>query len=102
MGYRGKLLIEHTCIELPNEFVEKYKEKYYIEEYNGKHFLNLSSKVERKYHGDIISDLNKLLKNAEYDVWAVILWDDGVIRKYNLRTGDEYVTVNLNKSKKYE
>lgn len=89
MGYRGKLLVRHTGIELPKEFVDKYKEKYYIGEHNGKHFLNIASKSEAKYHGDIIDDLEELLKNAVVNVWAVTLWEDGVVRRYNLTTGDE-------------
>lgn len=89
MGYRGKLLVEHTGIELPREFVEKYREQYHIGEHNGKHFLNIASKWETKYHGDIIDDLEELVKNAGYPVWAVTLWEDGVVRRYNLTSGDE-------------
>lgn len=89
MGYRGKLLVEHTGIELPNEFVEKYKEEYHIGEYSGKHFLNIASKLEKKYHSDIIDDLRELVKNAGFPVWAVTLWEDGVVIRYNLTNGNE-------------
>jgi hypothetical protein len=88
MGYRGKLLVEHTGIELPNYFVDKYKEDYHLGEYNGKYFLNISSKREKKSHFDIISDLEDMLKGIKSNVWAVILWEDGVIYRHNLSTGN--------------
>jgi hypothetical protein len=88
MGRRGKLLVEHTDIELPGEFVEKYKEDYYLGESDGKYFLNISSKHETKNHSDIISDLEDLLKGSSYDIWAVVLWEDGVIHRHNLSTGN--------------
>lgn len=89
MGIRGKLLVEHTGIELPNEFVEKYKEEYYLGEYEGRYFLNIASKSETKGHSDILMDLEELLKNSRGNVWAVVLWGDGVINRYNLVTGEE-------------
>jgi hypothetical protein len=88
MGYRGKLLVEHMGIELPNYFVEKYKEDYYLGEYNGKYFLNISSKFETKSHSDIIFDLEEILKGSACNVWAVTLWEDGVIYRHNLSTGN--------------
>ena len=82
-------MTEHTSIELPVEFVEKYKDGYHIlKSENGKYHLNVSSKFETKDHFDIISDLEDLVKGCIYSVWAVILWEDGVINRYNLSTGE--------------
>jgi hypothetical protein len=89
MGYRGKFMTEHTGIELPVEFVEKYKEEYHILKCeNGKYYLNVCSEFETKGHFNIISDLEDLVKDSNYNVWAVILWEDGVINRYNLSTGE--------------
>ena len=90
MGYRGKLMVEHTGIEFPNELVEKYEEDYYIgKNEDGKAYVNISSKNETKGHYDILSDLESLLKGSNYNVYAVILWEDGRIDKYNLCTGKQ-------------
>jgi hypothetical protein len=90
MGYRGKLMVEHTGIELPNELVKKYEEDYYIAKgENGKAYVNISSKNETKGHYEILSDLQDLLKGNSFYVYAVILWEDGRIDKYNLSSGEQ-------------
>ena len=90
MGYRGKLMVEHTGIEFPEHLVKKYEEDYYIgKNEEGKSYVNISSKNETKGHYDILSDLESLLKGNNYNVYAVILWEDGRIDKYNLCTGKQ-------------
>ena len=85
MGYRGKLTTNDSGIELPLVFVEKHKELYFIEKNkNGKYYLNISSKIETKNHYDIIEDLHAILKDNGYGVYAIILWEDGRIYRYNL------------------
>lgn len=90
MGYRGKLMVAHTGIELPEYLVKKYEEDYYIGKTNdGKAYVNISSKQETNSHYDILSDLESLLKGINFNVYAVILWEDGVIDRYNLCTGKQ-------------
>jgi len=100
MKHRGKLLVQHTAIELPNEFVEKYKEDYYIgkgvqgTDLENTYFVNISSKRESKNHSEILLDLMDLLQNETYNIYAVILWDDGSIDRINLVKAEEE-TFNL-------
>ena len=95
MGYRGKLMVGHTGIKLPKEIAEKYKDDYYIAQLdNGDYVVNISSKRETKGHWDILLDLQELLKNNSFDVYGVVLWDDGKIDRHNLSTGEQE-TFNL-------
>ena len=85
MGYRGKLIVLDTCIEFPEYLAKKYEGDYYI----GKsescgNYINISSKNEEKEHFDILLDLHNLLKESIQVVYAVILWDDGRVYRYNL------------------
>ncbi len=89
MGYRGKLIVSETRIELPTTFVEKYKEEYYIEEREGVYWLNISSKYEKKGHYNILVDLHALVKDSGFTVYAAILWEDGAFDRINLKTGKE-------------
>lgn len=95
MGYRGKLMVEHTGVELPMDFVEKYKESYYIgrglegSDKENTFYVNISSKNETKGHYDILSDLEDLLKGVKFNVYAVVLWEDGRIDRHNLVTGKQ-------------
>ncbi len=95
MGYRGKLMVEHTGIELPIDFVEKHKEAYYIGnglEGSGKEntfYVNISSKYETKGHLEILQDLKELLKDNSYGVYGVVLWEDGRIDRHNFSTGEQ-------------
>ena len=95
MGYRGKLMVEHTAIKLPQDFVEKYNENYYIgkglegTDKEDTYYINISSKRESKSHGEILFDLEELLKDTTYDVYAVVLWEDGRIDRHNLSTGEQ-------------
>lgn len=95
MGYRGKLMVEHTGIELPQNFVEKYNKEYYIgkglegSEKENTYYVNIASKYETKGHWDILQDLEDLLKGESYDVYAVVLWEDGRIDRHNLSTGEQ-------------
>ena len=84
MGYRGKLMVEHTGIKLPKEIAEKYKEDYYIAQLdNGDYVVNISSKFETKGHWDILLDLEELLKDNSFGVYGVVLWEDGRIDRHN-------------------
>jgi hypothetical protein len=100
MGYRGKLMVQHTGIELPIDFVEKHKKLYYIgsglegSDKENTFYVNISSKCERKEHYKILSDLQDLLKGSFSSVYAVILWEDGAIYRYNLSSGEQE-TFNL-------
>jgi hypothetical protein len=90
MGYRGKLMVENTGITLPKEIAEKYKEDYHIVQLeNGDYVVNISSKFESKSHWDILTDLELLLKDNSFSVYAVILWEDGRVDRHNLCTGSE-------------
>jgi hypothetical protein len=89
MGYRGKLITEHTSIELTKDFVEKHKDKYNIECSNGVYRLNISSKSELKGHHEILFDLEDIADEEDYSIWAAILWEDGRIDRFNLNTGYE-------------
>ena len=90
MGYRGKFITEHTSIELPKSFVDKYKDKYYIGDGLGTDYLNVSSKRELKCHQDIIFDLEDIVQEGGYsNVWALILWEDGRVDRMDLSTGYE-------------
>ena len=92
MGYRGKLMVEHTGIKLPKEIAEKYKDEYYIEQFdNGDYVVNISSKFETTEHWDILIDLKELLKNNSFSVYAVVLWEDGRIDRHNLSTGKQEI-----------
>jgi len=81
MGYRGKLIVQQMDIELPKSFVKKYKKEYNISK------GNISSKVETKSHFEIILDLEDIL-DKKGSVYAAILWEDGVINRHNLSTGE--------------
>ncbi len=95
MGHRGQLVVSDTRIELPTTFVEKYKEEYYIEEHEGKHYLNISSKYKKKEHNDILKALHALVKDIGFTVYAGILWEDGAFDRINLETGRaKHFTVN--------
>ncbi len=88
MGYTGKLIVEHTGIVLPKSFMAKYEKDYHIHKKSGgEGYLNISSKYGEKGHFEIIYDLEELLKDWKFDVWAAILWEDGVIDRHNLMTG---------------
>lgn len=95
MGYRGKLMVYHTGIELPQSFVEKYNESYYIgkglkgTDKESTYYINISSKYETKGHWDILQDLEDLLKGESHGVYAVVLWEDGRIDRHNLSTGEQ-------------
>ena len=90
MGYRGKLMVEHTGIKLPKEIAEKHKDAYHIAQLdNGDYVVNISSKYETKGHWDILLDLKKILKDNSYGVYGVVLWEDGRIDRYNLSTGEQ-------------
>ena len=95
MGYRSKLMVEHTGIELPKSFVEKYKEEYYIgnglegSENEKTFYINISSKYETNSHLDILIDLEELLKISVFNVYAVVLWEDGRIDRHNLSIGEQ-------------
>jgi len=90
MGYRGKLMVEHTGIKLPKEIAEKYKEDYYIAQLdNGDYVVNISSKFETKGHWDILLDLEELLKDNSFGVYGVVLWEDGRIDRHNFSNGEQ-------------
>ena len=90
-------MVEHTGIELPIDFVEKHKEVYYIgnglkgSDKENTFYLNISSKYEIKGHWEILSDLENLLKGNSFNVYAVILWEDGKVERYNLSNGTQEV-----------
>ena len=85
-------MVQHTAVVLPKEFVEKYEEDYYIDKLeDGRYMLNISSKCESKGHWDIILGLEKLLKDEEYPVYCVVLWEDGHIDRHNLITGEHEI-----------
>ncbi len=88
MKNKGKLIVGPTEIELPTTFVEKYKEEYFIEEREGKHLLNISSKyyVTMNPNG-ILRDLKEVVKDAGFTVYAAVLWTDGDFLRINLTTG---------------
>ena len=82
-------MTEHSGIELSLEFVEKYKEEYHILQCeNGKFYLNICSEFETKGHSEIIYDLHELVKDTNYNLWAIELYEDGVIYRHNLTTLD--------------
>ena len=83
-------MVEHTAIYLSKEFAEKHKEYYYISQLdNGKYVMNIASKHERKEHVDILEDLEDILKEEPYDVYGVVLWEDGRVDRIDLKTGRE-------------
>ena len=90
MGYRGKLMVEHTRIKLPKEIAEKYKDDYHIEQLeNGDYVVNISSKFETKGHWDILLDLEELLKDNNFGIYGVVLWEDVKIDRHNFSTGEQ-------------
>jgi len=91
MGYRGKFITEDYGLELEESFVDKYSHDYHFERnFDGKAYLNITSRDARKEHFDIISDLQGLLKDNPYHVWAAILWEDGRLTRIRLNTSEEY------------
>ena len=97
MGNRSKLLVQHTGIKLPKDFVDKHKKDYYIPRLdNGDYVLNISSKKETKSHFDILMDIEDLVENEKFNIYGVVLWDDGRIDKYNFSTGEEDFNITKN------
>jgi len=94
MGYRGKFMTADTGIILPASFVDKYKENYHIDSGRKKpdgeevFYLNISSRTERKEHWEIREDLQEILKGRLGRVYGIVLWEDGMIYRYNLITGE--------------
>jgi len=90
MGYRGKLMVEHTRIKLPKEIAEKYKDDYHIAQLeNGDYVVDISSKFETEGHWDILLDLKELLKDNNFGIYGVVLWEDGRIDRHNFSTGEQ-------------
>jgi len=81
-------MVGHTGIPLPIEIAKKYKDDYHIgKSDNGDYVVNISSKFEKKSHWDILQDLEELLIDVSFDVYAVVLWEDGRIDSYNFYRG---------------
>ena len=82
-------MVEDTRIKIPKHIAEKYKDDYYIAQLdNGEYIINISSKIETKGHQDILIDLEELLKDYRFGIYAVVLWDNGRIDRHNLSTGE--------------
>ena len=84
-------MTEACGIELAASFVDKYDQEYHFEsDFKGNTYLNITSKDARKEHFEIISDLQELLKDNPYHVWAAIIWEDGRLTRIKLNTSEEY------------
>ena len=89
MRYRGKFMTEHTGIIFPKEVAERYIDDYYIfQDSDNNYYINISSKTEMKDHTDILNDIMRVLKHETVDYYAIILWEEGAIDRFNLITGD--------------
>lgn len=89
MGYRGKLITEHTAIEFPSDIAKKHKDRYHIMQLpDNRYMINIASIREEKEHFNILHDLQYVLKNEPIDVYGAILWEDGKIDRINLKTGE--------------
>lgn len=71
MGYRASAITEHTGVTIPQWFKDKWGEQLNIpvyddelvrKEYIGKPRTPISYKWERKFHDDIINDLQKVVQ----------------------------------------
>ncbi len=97
MGYRASAITEHTGLTIPQWFKEKwddqlniplYEGEMYAEKYIGTPRTPISYKWERKWHDDIIEDLQKVV--AEDEEWSgnslkmIMMHEDGKVNRINI------------------
>lgn len=77
MGYRASAITEHTGVTIPQWFKDKWDKELNIPIYEGEMFraevignprTPISYKYERKYHSEVIEDLQKVV--AEDKEWS--------------------------------
>lgn len=86
MGYRSTFVTDDQSLELPQWFVDKWKDSVYI---NEKHTLPISSRFEMKeygFFGDVKYDLQKVLKEGarwpDHTIHLMLLHEDGAATQY--------------------
>lgn len=97
MGYRASAITEHTGVKITQWFKDKWDEQLNIPVYEGEMFraevigqprTPISYKYERKWHGDIIEDLQKVV--AEDKGWMgeklqmIMMHEDGSVNRVNI------------------
>lgn len=97
MGYRAVAITEHTGVTIPQWFMSKWKDQLNIETYQGDFFrpdligkpkTPISYRWERKFHDDIVEDLQKVV--AEDKDWSgnrlqmIMMHEDGKVNRINI------------------
>jgi len=97
VGYRASAITEHTGVKITQWFKDKWDEQLNIPVYEGEMFraevigqprTPISYKYERKWHGDIIEDLQKVV--AEDKGWMgeklqmIMMHEDGSVNRVNI------------------
>jgi hypothetical protein len=97
MGYRASAITEHTGVTIPQWFKDKWDVQLNIPVYEGEMFRKeligaprtpISYKWERKFHDDILKDLQKVV--AEDTEWSgdklmmIMMHEDGSVNRINI------------------
>ena len=97
MGYRAVAITEHTGVTIPQWFKDKWDDQLNTPVYKGEMFsaelvgtprTPISYKWERKFHDDIIEDLQKVV--AEDKEWSgeklqmIMMHEDGKVNRINI------------------
>ena len=96
MGYRAVAITEHTGVTIPQWFKDKWDDQLNIskygemamEKYRGKPRTPISYRWERKWHDDIIEDLQKvLIEDTEWSgttLQMIMMHEDGAVNRINI------------------
>lgn len=97
MGYRASAITEHTGLNIPQWFSDKWKDQlsipiykgaWYKKEYIGRPRTPIAYLHERKYHHDILEDLQKCV--AEDKEWSgdnlqmIMMHEDGKVNRISI------------------
>ncbi len=97
MGYRASAITEHTGVTIPQWFKDKWGDQLNIPIFEGERYrpeligtprTPISYKWERKWHDDILEDLQKVV--AEDKEWSgdklqmVMMHEDGSVNRINI------------------
>lgn len=97
MGYRASAITEHTGVKIPQWFKDKWGEQLNVPVYEGEMYsadligiprTPISYKYERKYHFDIISDLQKVVsEDKEWigdNLQMIMMHEDGAVNRISI------------------
>lgn len=97
MGYRASAITEHTGVTIPQWFKDKWDDQLSIPVYKGNMFAEkyigiprtpIAYLHERKYHDDIIEDLQKVvLEDKEWSgdkLQMIMMHEDGKVNRINI------------------